>query len=313
MSEPGSVDIATRILGERAQLNAPLGALTTYRVGGNATVMVHPRQESDLELVAKASGASGLAVVVVGNGSNLLVSDAGFDGIAVMMGAGFDEIDIDGTTVHAGGAVSLPVLARRTVAAGLCGFEWAVGVPGTVGGAVRMNAGGHGAAMANTLLSARIVDLHGNRSGDIPFGELGLQYRSSNVTSSQVVVKATLALAAGDAMYSQERLSEIVRWRREHQPGGQNAGSCFANPEGDYAGRLIEAGGLKGLRIGSACVHDKHANFIQADEGGKAQDVFELMRKVQELVRQQTGVSLRSEVRLLGNFAEPDSTADVPQ
>jgi UDP-N-acetylmuramate dehydrogenase len=289
-------------LGDFARADHPLAAYTTYKVGGPALVFASPRTSEEMTLLAQVVQESGLPVLVVGRGSNLLVADAGFAGIAVSLADMAEWIEIDGTTVRAGAAVALPVLARRCVAAGLVGFEWAVGVPGSVGGAVRMNAGGHGSDMAASLLGAHVVDL---LSGDTTWMEvaaLGLEFRSSTLTDHQVVIDATLQLAAGDAVAAESLLSEIVRWRREHQPGGQNAGSVFVNPiPGELpAAVLVDRLGLRGFRIGGAIVSDKHANFIQAMPGATAADVRAVMEHVREAVRVGTGFVLRSEVRLVG-------------
>jgi UDP-N-acetylmuramate dehydrogenase len=251
-------------------------------------------------------------VLVVGKGSNLLVADRGFPGLALVLGEHFAAIEIDGTVVRAGAAASLPVVARRTVAAGLAGFEWAVGVPGSVGGAVRMNAGGHGSDLAASLHGVRVVDLRTGEDGWVPASSLALGYRRSSVEPHHLVVAAELRLAPGDAEAGARELAEIVAWRRAHQPGGPNAGSVFTNPEGDSAGRLIDAVGAKGLRVGSAEVSTKHANFIQADEGGRADDVLALMREVQRRVREATGVELHAETRLVGfPPADLDPRAEV--
>jgi UDP-N-acetylmuramate dehydrogenase len=295
---------AARILGALAQRDVPLGPLTTYRVGGPAALFVEARHEDDLRVVAEAVRASGVATLIVGKGSNLLVADRGFDGVAVVLGDAFATIDIDGTTVRAGGAVALPVLARQTAAAALTGLEWAVGVPGSVGGGVRMNAGGHGSDMAATLVRVRVLDLATGEDGVVPAADLDLGYRHSAVTASPVVVWAEFALAPGDADVAAAEIAEIVRWRRDNQPGGQNAGSVFTNPPGDSAGRLVDASGSKGLRIGSAHVSEKHANFIQADPGGAADDVLALVHEVQRRVESATGLRLEPELRLIG-FDEP--------
>ena len=250
---------------------------------------------------------------MVGRGSNLLVADHGFDGLAVRLGESFATVDVDDTTVRAGAAASLPVVARRTVAAGLTGFEWAVGVPGSIGGAVRMNAGGHGADMAASLRSIRFVDVDSGEDGEMSVDELDLGYRASSVRAAQVVTEATLALAHGSVDAGQAELSEIVQWRREHQPGGQNAGSVFANPPDDSAGRLIDAAGCRGLRIGSVHVSTKHANFFQADAGGSADDVFALMVEVARRVRDRFGIDLRPETRMIGfgDFADAVGSGDT--
>jgi UDP-N-acetylmuramate dehydrogenase len=296
---PG-LEEAAAILGERAQRHAPLGALTTYRVGGPAALLLRAESVGDLMLARKAVTASGVPVLVVGKGSNLLVADRGFAGLAVVLGDGLATIEIEGVVVRAGGAASLPVVARRTAAAGLTGFEWAVGVPGSIGGAVRMNAGGHGSDTAKTLARCHLVDLAGGIHGDFTGDEMEFSYRHSRVTPEQVVVWAEHRLAPGDRATAEATITEIVRWRREHQPGGQNAGSVFTNPEGDSAGRLIDASGLKGLRLGSAAVSTKHANFIQADDGGSADDVRALVHVVRAGVLDATGVDLRPELRMIG-------------
>jgi UDP-N-acetylmuramate dehydrogenase len=289
------------MLDDLVERDVPIGPLTTYRVGGRAALFVRARSRADLELARQLVVADGLPVLVVGKGSNLLVADRGFPGLVVQLGDGFDGIECrDAHHVVAGGAVSLPVLARRTAANGSAGFEWAVGVPGSVGGAVRMNAGGHGSEMASVLAGVTVVDLAGGRDGFVPAADLDLRYRHSNVAETEVVVSAELVLAAGDREASEREIADIVRWRREHQPGGQNAGSVFTNPPGDSAGRLVDASGLKGFRVGSAHVSTKHANFFQADDGGSADDVRALIDEVRRRVLEATGVSLVPELRMVG-------------
>jgi UDP-N-acetylmuramate dehydrogenase len=301
----GAVAEAARLLDGLAQRDVPLGPLTTYRVGGRAAVFVEASSVDDLRLVAGAVDATDLPTLVVGKGSNLLVADAGFPGVAVVLGPAFAEIAIDGTRVEAGGAAALPVAARRTVRAGLTGFEWAVGVPGSIGGAVRMNAGGHGSDMAASLIEARVIDLRRpEHDAVVPVERLELGYRRSAVAPHHVVVAATLGLRPGDRAAGEREIAEIVAWRRANQPGGQNAGSVFVNPLDDSAGRLIEAAGCKGLRLASAEVSPKHANFFQADAGGSADDVRALMEVVRRRVRDHSGVDLRPETRLVG-FDDP--------
>ena len=302
-----AVTAAVDVLGDLAERDGDLAALTTYRVGGRADVLVRLRSTADLELVAEARRRSGLPVLVVGRGSNLLVADSGFRGIAVVPGDAFGEIEIDASrgVVTAGGGVLLPVLARRTAAAGLTGLEWAVGVPGSVGGAVRMNAGGHGSDVAASLIDADLVDLDapgGSVGSTRPAEELGLRFRGSDIAGHVVVVTARFGLAPGDRERSERQLADIVAWRREHQPGGQNAGSVFVNPVPGRvsAGELVERVGLRGFRHRTATVSEKHANFIQADVGGSADDVHALMGLVRDKVLADTGYALRSEIRLIG-------------
>lgn len=319
-------------LGDRATLMKPLGPLTTYGVGGPAALFVEIADPSDLEAVratlAERTPDLGLPLFVIGRGSNLLVADAGFDGIVVHLGAGFAELELPSADTHeagvvrAGAALTLPVLARRVADGGWSGLSWAVGVPGSVGGAVRMNAGGHGSDMASCLSRYDWVDLLGPDAGSDDVAKLEYGYRSSSVAPSQLVVSADLRVTAGSSEKEQAEVAEIVRWRREHQPGGSNAGSVFTNPEGDSAGRLIDEAGLKGFGIGTAHVSEKHANFIQAERGGRADDVRAVMEHVRGVVADRCGVSLRTEVRLLGfgdgetgdvsgNSPAPVASADV--
>jgi UDP-N-acetylmuramate dehydrogenase len=284
----------------RLESDRNIGSSTTYRVGGSADLFVTCEESDDLDEVARVVALSGIDVLVIGNGSNLLVSDRGFRGIAIALGGTFEFIGLIGNELRVGGATRLPVAARRSAAAGLAGFEWAVGVPGTIGGAVRMNAGGHGSDIARTLVSVDIVDLRTATHTTRPASQLDLRYRHSNLTPCEVVVEARFALARGDSIRSENEITEIVRWRRENQPGGQNAGSVFTNPPGDSAGRLIDTAGCKGLRIGSAHVSSKHANFFIADEGGSAEDVLALMREVRRRVRDAHGVELIAETQLVG-------------
>jgi UDP-N-acetylmuramate dehydrogenase len=298
MTVSDAIAQALPALGARADV--PIGPYTTYRVGGNAAWFLELDDvDRLLELAAVLSG-SGVPVLVVGNGSNLLVADAGFDGVAVRLGGELAQLSIDETTVRAGGAALLPVVARRTASAGLTGFEWAVGVPGSVGGAVRMNAGGHGSDMAGSVTRVRLVDLRSGRDEVVAAADLAFGYRSSAVRDEQVVVWAELGLEEGDRDRAEAAIADVVRWRREHQPGGANAGSVFTNPTGDAAGRLIDAAGAKGLRVGTAEVSDKHANFIQVDEGGSADDVYALMALVRQRVFDDCGVVLAPETHLVG-------------
>jgi UDP-N-acetylmuramate dehydrogenase len=301
---------AAAALGPLATLDAPLGARTTYRVGGRAAVAAEVSSPDDLEQVHEAVVASGLPVLVVGKGSNLLVADAGVPGVVVSLGPGFESVEIRGSDVVAGGAAALPVVARRTAAAGLTGLEWAVGVPGSVGGAVRMNAGGHGSDVAATLRSIRAFDLRTGEHGPVTAEALALGYRRSAVAPETVVVEATFGLRPGSADDALAEVAGIVRWRREHQPGGQNAGSVFTNPAGDSAGRLVEAAGCRGLRLRSAQVSPKHANFIQADPGGSADDVLALIRLVADRVAASCGAVLTTEVRLVGFGPDPRSEVE---
>ena len=230
----------------------------------------------------------------------------GFEGIALALGGTFDQLEVDDRAAHvvAGGAVALPVLARRVTAAGLGGLEFFVGIPGSVGGAVCMNAGGHGRDTKDVLLHARVGSLDDGVAREVAITELDLGYRRSAIGPRAVVLGATFAGYPADPAEGAARIDEIVRWRREHQPGGQNAGSVFTNPPGDAAGRLIEVCGCKGLQIGGARVSEKHANFFVAEPGAAAADVYALVREVQRVVAAGTGIHLEPELHLVGFRSE---------
>jgi UDP-N-acetylmuramate dehydrogenase len=302
-----AVETAAAVLGPRAQRRVPLGPLTTYRVGGPAALAFCADSVDDLLCVGRAVIATGVPTLVLGRGSNTLVADAGYDGLVILLGPFAATIAVAATTVTAGAGVPMPVLARRTAAAGLTGSEWMVGIPGTVGGAVRMNAGGHGSDMASVLAGVRVIDLLTGEDKEVAPASLALRFRGSGLADHHVVASARFEFAPGDRRQAEAEIAEIVRWRREHQPGGQNCGSVFVNPLPCQlsAGRVIDDLGLRGLRIGTASVSEKHANFIQADEGGRADDVHAVMETVRRIVLEERGIALRSEARLVGFGSGP--------
>ena len=297
-----ALDELVRVGGARVREHEPLGPRTTYRVGGSARLFVTLATRGDLEELGELMIAADRTVLPIGNGSNLLVNDGEHDVLAVGLEGELSELkwhDDEGVVVvEAGAGLDLPIAARRLANEGVVGFEWAVGVPGTFGGSVAMNAGGHGDDIAGSLKSAEVWR-HGVLSTWTK-EQLQLAYRTSAIEPGDLVVSATLELKRGSANDAQERVREIVRWRREHQPGGPNAGSVFRNPPGDYAARLIEAAGCKGMRLKSAQVSEKHANFIQADAHGLARDVYDLINLVKERVLSHAGVELVAENRLVG-------------
>ncbi len=282
------------------KLNEPLGEKTTYRSGGGCSIFIQVGTVRDLNIIAGRIRGLEIPLAVLGNGSNLLISDAGFSGLILRLGEEFKSFSVEGERIVTGGAAILPVVARKSVAAGLTGFEWAVGVPGSMGGAVRMNAGGHGSDMSKSVQRVDGIDLASGDHFTLSTDQLNFSYRNSSITRSQIITGVTLELMRGDIEESEQQISEIVRWRVENQPGGQNAGSVFTNPEKDSAGRLIEAAGCKGLRIGTAHVSEKHANFIQVDHGGKSEDVAALIEEVRVRVFEKFGVELQSENHFIG-------------
>ena len=300
------VRLASEILGDLAVANVPLAPFTTYRLGGPAALYVHAESVDDLYVVSVALQNTHLPLLVIGRGSNLLVADEGFRGLALTLGAFAEGISLpepgSEPVVVFGGSVSMPVAARQSVHHSLAGFEWAVGVPGSIGGGVRMNAGGHGSDMAASLRRVRVYHLYKGIEANVQAVDLGLRFRGSALTDHHIVLNTTLKLSWGDKEVGEKKLAEIVHWRREHQPGGQNAGSVFINPEPgkNSAGALIDQLGLRGTRFGTASVSEKHANFIQSDLGGSARDVVTLMAEIRRRVREVYGFDLRSEIRLVG-------------
>jgi UDP-N-acetylmuramate dehydrogenase len=302
--DPAELARRLEAAGVPVERDVAVADLTTYRVGGPVAVLARVDSVGGLDALARALAAGVPPLLVVGRGSNLLVADAGFVGLGVVLGGEFDVVDLAAGPglVRAGAAVALPVLARRTAAAGLAGLEFLVGIPGSVGGAVRMNAGGHGRETAEVLVAAEVVDLAvpDARPERRSPAALGFGYRRSRLTPTEIVTAATFRVGEGSAEEGDAALADVVRWRREHQPGGSNAGSVFANPPGDSAGRLIDSLGLKGLRVGGAVVSDKHANFFQAEAGATADDVRALVVEVRRRVAVATGVILVPELRMVG-------------
>jgi UDP-N-acetylmuramate dehydrogenase len=278
-----------------------LAELTTLRVGGPARVLVTAEQDGDLAAVGAVCTARGLPWLVVGRGSNLLVADDGWPGVAITLGRGYRGVEIDGTRARLGAAEPLPTVAMQLADAGLGGAAWAAGVPGTVGGAIRMNAGAHGAEVADHLVEVELVRLRSGTRETWPAAACGLSYRASDLPDDAVVVAATWELDPADRDTVRAEIREVRDWRRDHQPIREpNCGSVFANPPGDSAGRLIEDVGAKGLRIGGAQISEMHANFIVTRPGARAADVVALIAEVQDRVEATHGVRLRAEVVVVG-------------
>jgi UDP-N-acetylmuramate dehydrogenase len=291
-------DLIDRGLVEEA---VPLGPLTTYKAGGPARWLVTVPDRASLDEIIASGLFRDRPVLVIGRGSNLVVSDEGFPGAVVRLGEGFTAIEFEGLEVVAGGAVPLPRLARATADRGLTGLEFFVGVPGSVGGAVRQNAGCFGSETRDRLVSAEIVDLDHGGVSILDSDDLELSYRHSNLGPHQLVISARFAAEPGDRIAAGERIREITRWRRDHQPGGTlNAGSVFKNPEGISAGELIDSLGLKGLSCGEVSVSTKHANFFVAGPGARARDILALVDLVKDRVFEATGTILEPEIQFVG-------------
>jgi len=301
--------LATLAARGEVERDVPIGQMTTYKLGGGAAFFAHVDDLDALEMIGAAARADRADVVVLGRGSNLLVADRGFEGLAVRLGGEFSAIEVQGEIIRTGGAVGLPQLARFAAKVGRGDLEWCVGVPGSVGGAVAMNAGCFGSEIADVLIEATLHDLNTGRSRTAGPDELDMGYRSSSVRQSEVCIAASFRTTRVDPVEAEQTMREITRWRKEHQPGGTyNAGSVFKNPPGDAAGRLIDSLGLKGTRRGDVAVSERHANFFTAGPNATAQDVHDLVEAVRDVVFRETGVELTPEIRMIGSFAP---TAEV--
>ena len=287
-------------LDEIVQQQAPLAPLTWYRIGGPARYLVRPRSAAELATVARRCVENDLRMFVLGLGANLLVGDGGVNGAVIRLDADhWREVRIAGTTVEVGAGVDLQKLILRTVRSGLAGLECLAGIPGTVGGGVRMNAGGKFGDLGAVVRSASVMDSAGNAfdrdKDDLVFG-----YRSTNITAP-FILGATLELDEDDPDRIMRKTKEIWMYKRNTQPlNTKSCGCVFKNPRGLSAGALIDQAGLKGTRVGGAEVSDKHANFVVAHPGCRADDVLELIRTIREKVAHRTGVELESEVQVWG-------------
>ncbi len=311
MTDPVALELAERCAG-RVTAEASLAERTTLRVGGPARVLVTAEDDADLAVVGEVCRRERLPWAVIGRGSNLLVADAGWPGVAIVLGRGFRGLAIDGQRARVGAAEPLPVLAVQLADAGLAGFSWAASVPGAIGGAVRMNAGAHGGQMADHLDEVELLRLGTGSRETWPAHALGLAYRHSDLPDDAVVVSATMTLVPGDPTTLRGEIDHIRAWRREHQPLNEpNCGSVFTNPPGDSAGRLIDVAGCKGLTVGGASVSTLHANFIVTRPGARASDVATLIELVIRRVRATAGIELHAEVQRLGAVSvDEDRLAD---
>jgi len=292
------------------QRDVDLAPLTSYKLGGVAAWFADVEDEDTLRAVLRSAGD--VELLVLGRGSNLVVSDHGFPGLVIRLVGAFLQaaLNEDGS-LAAGAGMPLPRLARFAAAHDRGGLEFFVGIPGSVGGAVRMNAGGHGSDTATWLLDATILNrLTLNERSDGP-ADLDLAYRYSNLDDADLVVAARFRTVEQSRARGEEILRDVTRWRKQHQPGGTlNAGSVFKNPRGDAAGRIIDALGLKGYRRGGVAVSDVHANFFVSNEGARAQDVWDLVWAIRRRVGDETGVWLEPELRFVGRF-EGDEGPEV--
>jgi UDP-N-acetylmuramate dehydrogenase len=289
--------------GPRLRTSFPLAPLTTFRIGGPAALYLEAESDADLMAASLAVQATGMPWAIIGKGSNVLVSDFGFDGLVLRLGRGYRWAARDGVRLHAGGAMPLPALSGVALVHGLAGIEFGVAIPASLGGAVRMNAGAHGRSMEEVLEVIDIYSIASNAPSRVPVGEAGFRYRRSSLPEGSVVVGASVVLRHGDRPEIRRGMDDARNWRRATQPLAEpNCGSVFKNPPGDHAARLVDAIGGKGLSVANASVSTKHANFIVAKPGARAADVRELIGLLQQRIEDQFGISLEPEVQLVGDF-----------
>ena len=305
------------VFGEAFKVGEPMARYTSARVGGPAEMFVTVSNATELQLAVQLAHAQRVSYIVIGGGSNILVADNGIEGLVVHNRArsvNFRHTGL-GVVCTAESGMNFSSLARQCIAKGLGGLEWAVSVPGTVGGAVFGNAGAHGSDMATSLLSATVWEpgsgprIYSNEEMAYGYRQSTLKQEQGNDGPRRIVLSAELELKPEAVEVLVARADGFVSRRKETQPGGASMGSMFKNPENYYAGYLIEAAGLKGFRYGGATISEKHANFFVNDEGATAEDVRSLIAEAWNSVREKFGVEMELEVELRGDWQfEADQT-----
>lgn len=282
--------------------DAPLSKFTTWRVGGEAKIFSIVDTLTELRNALEVAAEEDLPWFTLGRGSNLLFSDEGFEGLVVRLGEDFRKIKVSDNEIRAGAGVALPHLSQQAFKHSLGGLSFIVGIPGSVGGALAINAGAYGSSMSDVVRKVIIFET-GGQLRYLDRDEISFWYRGSSIRSQGVVLEAVLSLRAEDSVKLRREMERNFRLRKETQPIGQaSAGCVFKNPSKESAGRLLEEVGAKGLSYGGASVSSKHANFIITVEEAAANDVYELMRQLQQRVSEQKGVVLEPEVTLIGRF-----------
>lgn len=291
-------------LGSRAKKHEPMARHTTFRVGGPADLYVQANTTAELVQYVTLARHHNVPCLLIGNGSNLLVLDGGVRGLVIENRSDLVELRSSGedrAVLEAASGSPLPLVANRLSRQGWSGLEWAIGIPGTIGGAVVGNAGAHGGSIADSLVRVTVLDERGDKV-ELPKTSLGLTYRSSRFKHShrEFVLSATFELTRSDPQVCIERMGGYTEHRRRTQPSEASVGSMFKNPPGDFAGRLVEQAGLKGTQVGGIAVSTLHANFFVNHGGATAAQVLELVRTVQQAVREHSGVALELEIEIVG-------------
>ena len=282
-------------------LEEPMAKHTSFRIGGPADVLAQPADEAELAALLKRAGEHAVPVTLVGNGSNLLVRDKGIRGLVIKLSNLFSSITVDGNVITFGSGISLAMASKKAASLSLSGMEFAVGIPGTIGGAVYMNAGAYDGEMAKVVTCVRVMDMQGKIS-ELQASELDFAYRHTALQNSGwIVISVTVALQPGEAESIAAKMADFSQRRISKQPLElPSAGSMFKRPPGYFAGTLIEQTGLKGYTVGGAQVSQKHAGFVVNVGGATAKDVLQLISDVQSKVFAAHGVRLEPEVLVLG-------------
>ena len=283
-----------------ARIAEPLKRYTAWKIGGPADALLEPTDAEELVEAVNKARANGVPVTVLGGGTNVLVLDGGVRGLTIRLAKALTNVEINGTDVVADAGVLYPVLANTTAARGLAGLEFGTGIPGTVGGAVYMNAGAYGSDTSEVIEWADVY--RDGRVERIPRDDLGLGYRRSALHGHPdwIVLRAGYGLSPGDPDELKARIKEFRAQRMNGSPSKPSCGSTFKRPENDFPGRVIEAAGLKGTRVGQLEVSPVHANYLVNHGGGTAKDALKLIELVREKVRERLGVELEAEVRVIG-------------
>ena len=293
----------SRLGGEEVRFDCPMAQYTTFRVGGLAEALYETNDQEDLRQMVAYLNKEDIPYLVVGRGSNLLIKDEGVEGLAILLRGSLASVkqeNKDGLTVFSGAGLHLADLLVYCRSSGLGGLEFLAGIPGTVGGAISMNAGAFGEEIGERVKEIHVVNTRGdvivtNRS------QLKFSYRALQIEKKSVIIGACLMVDKDTEEIIAKRIADYMKRRKETQPlEYPSAGSVFKNPPNDYAGRLIEQVGLKGTKIGGAIISEKHANYIINTGGAKAKDILELMSMAQEKVRKEIGIRLEPEIQVVG-------------
>ena len=297
------IDILKKEIPENAVIcNADMKEYTSFKAGGCADVLVIPENEDQLMYALKTLADSGTEYMVMGNGTNILVKDGGYRGVIVKIGDAFSDIRVEGEKLIAGSGALMTQVANEALEAGLEGFEFASGIPGSIGGAAFMNAGAYGGEIVQILQTVRVAAKDGSRIFTMTNEELELSYRHSKLyETGDIVLEVTLELRKGDKLTIRNKIRELAEKRNSKQPVDKpSAGSFFKRPEGYYAGKLIQDAGLKGLTVGGAQVSELHSGFVINTGNATAADIVQLKEVVQATVLDKFGVELQPEVRIIG-------------